>query len=117
MDPASDDYCPFCREALKIVCVRFNFFSTRMVLACPNCANASAEHSPDLFQGNNAWPTRQLGFSLRRTLAFAIGALAVAAALRHVIHIYGGFSPAEIRIGAAALFFLICSVLFFLKNS
>lgn len=118
MDALSDDFCPFCREALKIVCVRFSFFSTRMVLACPNCASASADNSHEASSGNTiARPNAQLGSFLRSSLAFSIGALAVAAALRHIIHIYGGFSPAEIRVGATALLVLACSVLFFWKRS
>ena len=36
----------------------------------------------------------------RYALAFLIGAAITAAALRHGVHVYGGFSREEIRVGA-----------------
>jgi hypothetical protein len=116
MEVVSDDVCPFCREALKIVCVRFEFSSAKMVLACPNCASAIADSYRDvLSKGNNvARPGRSS--RLRHSIAFSIGALVAAAGLRHIIHIYAGFSPAEIRVGAAVLLITVCSLLFVLKT-
>jgi hypothetical protein len=36
----------------------------------------------------------------RYVLAFLIGAVISAAALRHGVHVYGGISPEDIRVGA-----------------
>ena len=102
MEIESNDVCPFCHQALKIVCVRFEFFSAKMVLACPNCASAIAD---DCRSG----PKEPSGSPWRYFVAFALGALITAAALRHFIHIYGGFSRAEIGIGAAVLFIIVLS--------
>jgi hypothetical protein len=41
-----------------------------------------------------------LNTRFRHALAFAITAVAVAALLRHVVHVYGGISPADIRVYA-----------------
>ena len=38
-----------------------------------------------------------LNHRVRQVLAFFIGAVITAAALRHGIHVYGGISPAEMR--------------------
>jgi len=42
----------------------------------------------------------QLNLRFKYVLAFLIGAVIAAAALRHGAHIYGGFSREEIRVGA-----------------
>lgn len=41
-----------------------------------------------------------LNARFRHTIAFAITAIAVAAIVRHVAHVYGGVSPADIRVYA-----------------
>ena len=41
-----------------------------------------------------------LNLRFRYVLAFLIGAVITAAALRHGVHIYGGISPEDIRAGA-----------------
>ena len=38
-----------------------------------------------------------LNHRVRQVLAFVIGALVTAAALRHGVHVYGGVSPVEMR--------------------
>lgn len=117
MKLASDDRCPFCQEVLEIVCVKFKFFCATMVLACPNCASASTDDSAGASRPDSVMkPTDGLGSLVRRSLAFLLAALVTAAILRHVIHIYGGFSPAEIRVGAAAFLVMVVSLLFVLKR-
>jgi hypothetical protein len=49
---------------------------------------------------------------VKYTLAFLLGAVIVAAVLRHTVHVYGGFSREEIRTGAllalpAAMFVMV----------
>ena len=41
-----------------------------------------------------------LNARFRQAVAFAVTAVAVAALLRHVAHVYGGISPADIRVYA-----------------
>ena len=41
-----------------------------------------------------------LDLRVRYVLAFVIGAVITAAALRHGVHVYGGISPEEIRTGS-----------------
>jgi hypothetical protein len=41
-----------------------------------------------------------LNLRTRRVVAFVIGAVIVAAALRHSFHVYGGYSRPEIAMGA-----------------
>jgi hypothetical protein len=38
-----------------------------------------------------------LNARFRHVLAFAITAVVIAALLRHTVHVYGGYSPADIR--------------------
>jgi hypothetical protein len=38
-----------------------------------------------------------LNARFRHVVAFAIAAVAIAALLRHTAHVYGGYSPADIR--------------------
>jgi hypothetical protein len=38
-----------------------------------------------------------LNARFRHVVAFAIAAVAIAALLRHTVHVYGGYSPADIR--------------------
>ncbi len=41
-----------------------------------------------------------LNLRVKRIVAFIIGAVIVAAVLRHAFHVYGGFSRPEIAMGA-----------------
>ena len=38
-----------------------------------------------------------LNARFRQVVAFAITAVVIAAVLRHTVHVYGGYSPADIR--------------------
>jgi hypothetical protein len=38
-----------------------------------------------------------LNARFRHVVVFAIAAVAIAALLRHTVHVYGGYSPADIR--------------------
>jgi hypothetical protein len=88
-----------------------------MITVCPNCAIASAEEcgsagSKILVEAKQlADATRgvwqgvvsrmeSLDLRVRYVLAFVIGAVITAAALRHGVHVYGGISPEEIRNGS-----------------
>jgi hypothetical protein len=101
------DYCPHCRSLFEIVHVKFRFNSIAMIATCPNCAIVSV----DEWRGDNvkklAITTRgfwhgvarmdSLDRRFRYVVAFLIGALITAAALRHVLHVYGGITREEIR--------------------
>jgi hypothetical protein len=111
------DCCPYCRTPLEIVCVKFRFGSAVTISCCPNCAIASADElraspsrSLDMVK-ESARVMRRWWAGARRmeeainsrvkyTLAFLLGAVIVAAMLRHTAHVYGGFSREEIRAGA-----------------
>jgi hypothetical protein len=110
--PSKDqaDFCPHCLSLLEIVHVKFRFKSTAMIATCPNCAIASV----DEWRADNVkklaitargfWHgvarMDSLDHRFRYVLAFLIGAVIIAAALRHVVHVYGGISREEIRASA-----------------
>ena len=101
------DRCPYCRSSLEIACVKFKISCVVMVVSCPNCAIAFAEAPPEpklkrLANITDYWQEvmsrfDSLNHRVRQVLAFFIGAVITAAALRHGIHVYGGISPAEMR--------------------
>ena len=108
------DECPYCRQGLEIVCVRFRLKSAVPVWHCPNCAVVSAADwvpakswSLDcakkfalLVKG---WWTgacrveQAINSRVKYTLAFLIAAILVAGFLRHTAHVYAGFTREEIR--------------------
>ena len=108
------DFCPNCRSPFEIVMVKFRFNGTAMIVACPNCAMARNWRAAESKILDNAktlainaqgfWRgfARMDSFERRfkYALAFLIGAVITAAALRHGVHVYGGFSREEIRVGA-----------------
>ena len=108
------DLCPHCHSPFQIVFVKFGFGSTAMIVSCQNCALASPdnwgtaktktldrwEKSARISRGiwqRNASMLDQLNLRFKYVLAFLIGAVITAAALRHGAHVYGGFSREEIR--------------------
>jgi hypothetical protein len=107
------DFCPHCRSLFEIVHVTFRFNGTAMIATCPNCAIACvdewrAAESKILDNAKTLAITTQ-GFwdgiarmdsfeqRFRYALAFLIGAVITAAALRHVLHVYGGIPREEMR--------------------
>jgi hypothetical protein len=116
IEQQSGDLCPYCRGPFEIVVVKLRFRGTEMVASCPNCALAAPdswstakairsnqEKSSGISGGN--WQRTvnmldQLNLRIKYVLAFTIGAVIVAAALRHGVHVYGGFARDEIRTGA-----------------
>ena len=111
------DCCPHCRSPFEIVFVKFRFGRTAMIARCPNCAIASADEwraaeSKTLdgakkiaritrgFWRGVASRMDSLNLRFRYVLAFLIGAVITAAALRHTVHTYGGISREDIRAGA-----------------
>jgi hypothetical protein len=108
------DCCPHCRSALDIVFVKFGFGGTTMIARCPNCSMATPEvwyvgesksldNAEELaritrgFWEGVAIRMDSLDQRFRYVLAFLIGAVITAAALRHAVHVYGGISREEIR--------------------
>jgi hypothetical protein len=57
-----------------------------------------------------------LNLRFRHVVAFIVGALILAAVLRHTIHIYGGFSREEIRAGALAALPAVVLAIIFLQR-
>jgi hypothetical protein len=104
------DFCPNCQSPFEIVIVKFRFNGTAMVATCPNCAIASVDEwradnvkklaitAGGFWQGVARMDSLDRRF--RFVLAFLIGAVITAAALRHGVHVYGGFSREEIRVAA-----------------
>jgi hypothetical protein len=116
IEQQSGDLCPYCRGPFEIVVVKLRFRGTEMVASCPNCALAAPdswstvqtrpdnqEKSVGISRGN--WQRAvnmldQLNLRIKYVLAFMIVAVIAAAALRHGVHVYGGFARDEIRTGA-----------------
>ena len=100
------DRCPYCRNPFEIVVVRFSTFNTGIVLSCPNCAIVSADPVDTARSGGMLSIARGVRMiaafnaRFRNIVASVIIAALAAALLRHGIHVYAGFSPQEIRIGA-----------------
>jgi hypothetical protein len=132
-DPA--DFCPHCQSPLEIVHVKFGFNGTAMIVACPNCAVASADewHGAESKILDNAkkfailtrgfWQRvairmNSLDQRFKYVVAFLIGAVITAAALRHAVHVYGGISREEIRAGALmAIPAVALAIIFFRRKS
>jgi hypothetical protein len=101
------DFCPHCRSPFEIVIVKFRLNGTAMVATCPNCAIASVHERRADNVKKLAITTRGFWHGVARmdpldrrfkyVVAFLIGALITAAALRHVLHVYGGITREEIR--------------------
>jgi len=53
------DDCPHCNQLLEIIFVKFRLGSTRFIMACPNCALATA---PDLPAARSLRPLWRHGF-------------------------------------------------------
>ena len=99
------DQCPHCRHGFEIVCVKFGAFGTRLVLHCPNCAFAPTEQPKRgavamLNFGKLAGMMTALNARFRTIVMLSFAAVVTAALLRHGIHIYGGVTPTDIRIGS-----------------
>jgi hypothetical protein len=108
------DFCPNCRSSFEIVRVKFRFNGTAMIVACPNCAMACNWRAAEskILDNDKTLAINAQGFwhgiarmdsfeqRFRYALAFLIGAVITAAALRHGVHVYGGLSREEIRMAA-----------------
>ena len=100
------DRCPYCRSTFEIVVVRFSTFSTGIVCSCPNCAIVSADPAGSANSVGTLSVIRgvrmiaSFNSRFRNIVASVIVAVLAAALLRHGIHMYGGISPPEIRLGA-----------------
>jgi hypothetical protein len=101
------DYCPHCAEPFQIARVKFGFRGVSTESVCPNCAIASeatkiAKKSNQIsrYFWRGLARMDSLNLRTRRVIAFVIGAVIVAAVLRHVFHVYGGYSRPEIAVGA-----------------
>jgi hypothetical protein len=101
------DYCPHCGDPFQIVRVRFGFRGAVTDSVCPNCAIVSA--APEFAKRSGRinryfWRGLErldsLNLQVKRVVAFMIGAVIVAAVMRHAFHVYGGFSRPEIAVGA-----------------
>jgi hypothetical protein len=114
MSEDQTDCCPRCRSPLEIAFVKFGFGGPTIIACCPNCAMASAEvwragksktldTADELARITRGFWQRvairmdSLDRQLRYVLAFLIGAVITAAALRHGVHVYGGIPREEIR--------------------
>jgi hypothetical protein len=126
IEQQSDDLCPHCRCPFEIVVVKFRFHSTAMIASCPNCAIVATgawstakaiPESEGIWGANWQWTVNmldQLNLRIKCLLAFTIGAVIVAAALRHGVHVYGGVSREEIRTYALiSLPFVALAAVFF----
>jgi hypothetical protein len=130
----SNDLCPYCHSPFEIVFVKFWFGCTAMIASCPNCVLACPDHwgtantktldhwekSARISRGiwqRKASMLDQLNRRFKYVLAFLIGAVITAAALRHGAHVYGGFSREEIRTDALiAIPFVALALIFFRRK-
>jgi hypothetical protein len=111
------DECPYCRTALEIICVKFKLGCAVTVSCCPNCGIAFADEAATVQPRNHDWAKNfarvlpgwwegarrmedALNSRLKYAIAFVIAAVIAAALLRHTVHVYGGFTREEIRVGA-----------------
>jgi hypothetical protein len=101
------DDCPHCGGTFQIVRVKFGLRGASTESVCPNCAIASeapkfANRSSRIGRRFRRGLARvgSLNLRTRRVVAVVIGAVIVAAALRHGFHVYGGYSRSEIAEGA-----------------
>jgi hypothetical protein len=122
------DRCPHCEMTLQIICVRFQWNGTAIVSTCPNCAEVGTDKRKSIGRLQTAKkvanPLRvffrasammdALNARFRNLLAFVVAALTVAALLRHVVHVYGGIAPADIRWFALVLLAPIVCVMLML---
>jgi hypothetical protein len=123
------DFCPHCRSPFEIMIVKFRLNGTAMIATCPNCAIACV----DEWRADNVkklaitvrgfWQgvaTRMDSLDQRFSyvLAFLIGAVITAAALRHTVHVYGGITREEIRWDALmAIPAVALAIIFFRRKS
>jgi hypothetical protein len=98
------DFCPYCRRPFEIVHVKFRLNGSAIIARCPNCGMAFAD----------AWPAAER--HIRHVLALLIGALAIAALLRHFIHTYGGIPREEIRSAALLAIPIIALAIVFFRR-
>jgi hypothetical protein len=124
------DFCPHCRSLLEIINVRFRFNGTAMIATCPHCANAcvdewraaeSKTHDKRLvITPRSLWHGVAMMDLLDRRfkylLAFLIGALITAAALRHGLHVYGGISREEMRWDALMAITVVALAILFVRR-
>ena len=58
----------------------------------------------------------ELTLRVKYVLVFLIGAVITAVALRHVMHVYGGFSREQIRIGTLLAIPVVALALIFVRR-
>jgi hypothetical protein len=119
------DFCPHCRSPFEIVYVKFRLNGTAMIATCPNCAITCAD---ELRPGNTkklaiTWGSlrgvarmHSLDKRFRYVLVFLIGAVITAAALRHLVHVYGGIPREEIRWDAMMIIPLVAVAIVFFRR-
>jgi hypothetical protein len=106
--------------------VKFRLSGTNMIATCPNCAIACVDElRPDsakklaISRGSLQGVGRMhsLDQRFRYVLGVLIGAVITAAALRHVVHVYGGIPREEIRWDAVmAIPFVGVAIVFFRRK-
>ena len=125
------DCCANCRIRFEIVCVKFKFGGVAMIATCPNCAVVAdwPAAKPDILD-----KLRKFGASCSESLGRAIGIMdplsfrlryfveivfvtvIIAGLLRHVFHVYGGFSREEIRAGALMVISVVALAIMFFQR-
>jgi hypothetical protein len=119
------DFCPHCRSPLEIIDVRFRFRGAAVIATCPNCAITRVDEfghdSAKKLAIASGFVQRvarmqSLDRRFRYVLVFLIGAVITAAALRHIVHVYGGIAREEIRWGAIMAVPLVTAALVFLRR-
>ena len=131
MNEEQADYCANCRIRFEIVSVNFKFGGVAMIAHCPNCAAvaewpaAKSEILDDLKKfraaclealGRASGSMDPLGFRLRYFVATLFVTVIIAGLLRHVFHVYGGFSREEIRAGAPLVISVVALAIMFFQR-
>jgi hypothetical protein len=116
----SSERCPHCRQGLEIVGVKFVLRGARTLSRCINCAALYVEAKqsktvPLRYLGRTARMIEALNSQVRSILFVAFAAVLVAAVLRHTLHVYGGFSPKDIRSDSLLLVSALAIVVVFFR--
>jgi hypothetical protein len=125
------DCCANCRIRFEIVSVKFKFGGVAMIASCPNCAVVAEwpAAKPDILDrlrkfgascfeplGRAIGSVDPLSFRLRYFVEILFVTVIIAGLLRHVFHVYGGFSREEIRAGALMVIPVVTLAIMFFQR-
>ena len=118
------DCCPHCGDPFQIICVKFGLrgaateFGLSELRACARgTRNRQTIGQDHPISRARTCEDGMLNLRTRRVVAFIIGAVIVAAILRHGFHVYGGYSRPEIAVGALIALPAVMLIFLLLRNA